>query len=207
MLGEHFARVQGAGVKIQRPWLLLTLILLSVGVALATRDAVRDVVVLPLAYLLWRLRALLAGVAQLVQWAVLVSALTLVMAWQLVPRLKRPSRSAPRARGTTGPVEEAAIGVLNARSGHYFRWQLAHRLGVAARRLAEISAGDAAGPPSSPVSEYLAAGVDHSFVEFSSRPHSFSRRTRTALDIDPGDVLAYLEAQCLPEGAAIAEHR
>jgi hypothetical protein len=91
-------------MKTARPWLLVTGALMTAVLAYLARDVVHDFLILPLAYAAWQLRQLLAGVAQLVQWAVLVIAMGLVMAWQLIPRFGPGGQRRPRLLARHCPV-------------------------------------------------------------------------------------------------------
>jgi hypothetical protein len=68
---------------------------LSVTLALAARDLVHQLVVLPLSYVIWQVGVLLAAVPALAWWAVLVVLAALVVGRELVPEIRR---SAGRVR-------------------------------------------------------------------------------------------------------------
>jgi len=193
-------------MKTSRYVLLIASVLLSAALAFVARDLVRDLIVVPLSFLIWQLGELLKGVAQLVQWGILVVALALVLAWQLVPELKRPSRKTSGGRMAGGEVETMALGLLRAHASNYFKWQLAHRLGRVSRRLDELAGRNHDGAaPSTSVLEFLAAGLNHSFVDFPSRRHMFDRPTATPLDADPDQVITYLESRWFMNGKNHAE--
>lgn len=188
-------------MKIPRPWMLIASVLLSAAMALVARDLVRDFLILPLAYFIWQLRGLLGSVAQLVQWGILVVILALVMAWQLVPDPKRRPRELSAAHRAVGPAETLALAILRARSSNYFKWQLAHRLGCLSRRSEELAGRNSdTAAPGPHIAGYLAAGLMHSFVDFPSRRHVLGRPTGTPLDVDPGEVVVFLESQSLMNG-------
>ena len=115
-------------MKPGRLWLLIAAVLSAAALAYLGRDVVHDLVVVPVAYLLWQLSGLMAGVAQLVQWGILVVVMALVMAWQLVPRLAPRGHRVVGRTPREGPVHATAVSLWRGRSSNYFRWQLAHRL-------------------------------------------------------------------------------
>lgn len=191
------------------PWKLLILLgIIAAVMAYGARDAVQNLIVLPLAYLLWQLRGLLAGVAQLIQWGIVVMLMVLVMAWQLVPRLapRRQTMATPGAR--EGNVHATALCLVRARSSNYFRWQLAHRLGRVAGQLGGSSGVDpkaASLPPS--IARYLDAGLNHSFVDYAARRVSFTPRPASPMNLDPEEVVRYLELHCSQGGDLDADSR
>jgi hypothetical protein len=180
---------------------MIASLLLAAGLAFGVRDIIYDLIVVPLSYLIWQIGGLLRSVAQLVQWGILVIVLSLVLVWQLIPELKRPTRRGSKVLLTAGQIETMALGLLKARSSNYFKWQLAHRLGRVSRRLDEHTGrSHDAGTPSPSVMEYLAAGLNLSFVDFPARRHLFHHPVATALDTDPVEVIGYLEAQWFLNG-------
>ncbi len=188
-------------MKRARPWLLFTAAISAGVLAYLARDTVRDLVLLPLAYLLWQLRGLLAGVAQLVQWAVLVAGMALIMAWQLVPKIAARGRRAARGSARNGAVHATAVSLWRARTSKYFRWQVAQRLGKAASQLADRS-GSRNEPPDrdASIAEYLDAGVNHSFVEYSVAHLPFAAPSASPLDLAPQEVVEYLESHLTQGG-------
>jgi hypothetical protein len=200
--------LSGGSVKRARPWILVAGALLTAILAYLAREAVHDFIVLPLAYGVWQLRGLLAGVAQLVQWGLLVVAMGLVMAWQLIPRLAPPSGRTPRRPASVGPVSATAIALVRARSSNYFRWQLAHRLGRAARTLGDVpSRSLQVGNASAAIADYLDAGLNRSFVDYASPKSLFGRPEKGPLGIDPEEVVQYLESHLTPGGGSHVESR
>ena len=180
----------------RRLLLLIASIALSAALAIALRNAVHDFLVVPLAYVAWQIAVLMGAVPEFARWLVLVVALGLLLAWQLVPDLRPASRLPARPREGMGPVETAATWLLRARASNYFKWQLAHRLGRVSRRLDELRGrknGSAAA--SAAVVDYLAAGLDHSFADFPGPRGPFAYPSATPLDLDPAKVIEYLESQ------------
>jgi hypothetical protein len=190
-----------------RLWLLFTSILSAAVVAYLARDVVQNMIVVPLAYALWQLRGLLAGVAQLVQWVILIVVVALVMAWQLVPRLAPRSGRIATVPLREGPVNATAVSLSRARSSNYFRWQLAHRLGRAASQLGGIPVGDArAADVSYSIAAYLDAGLNHSFVDYAAPRLRFTRQVASPLHLDPEDVVHFLESHVMEAGGIHADN-
>lgn len=183
-------------MKIPR-WILYPGILLaSLFLAFLVRDLARDVLIIPLAYLAWQVGLLYTALPQLVKWAVAVLVLCIIVIWQLIPDF-HPSdtRSTPRAV-PPGQVETLALWLHRARSSNYFKWQLANRLGRLAGRLEDLAGRRGQRRPrAASVEEYLAAGVERSFVDFPVPRHRFQHRLPTPLDLPPLDAIEYIESQ------------
>ena len=140
------------------------------------RDVVYDVVIIPLAYLLWLAKYYYSAIPQLVLWSVLLSLLFLAVLWTMIPEGRPSSRMEPRRPPPDGPVEALAVWLVKARKGNYFKWQLANRLGKIARRLSEGSAALQQLPSGGEaVDEYLDAGLNYSFVDFPTPRTPFER--------------------------------
>jgi hypothetical protein len=172
------------------------LVAASLLLAFVVRDLARDVLITPVAYLLWEARTIYFAVPQLMKWFILVLLLCVAVLWQLVPEIKRSDLGPLPAYPVHGQVESLAGWIAQARRGNYFKWQLANRLGRISQRLGELSGGrngDLA--PASEVQAYLSAGINDSFVDFPNPRRLFHHGRRTALDTDPTRVVDYLESQ------------
>jgi hypothetical protein len=168
----------------------------SLLLAFLLRDVVYQLVIVPLAYLLWLLQLYYALIPQWVLWSLLLVLLFLVVLWNLLPESRPSARTKSRHGQLKGGVEELALWIRKARRGNYFKWQLANRLGKIARRLNDMSGPRGRQPSSSEaVEKYLDAGLNHSFVDFLGPRSPFERPPRTPLDIDPKGVADYLESQ------------
>jgi len=191
----------------RRLLMLAASVVLSVALAFAVRDVVYQVVVLPLSYVIWQLGVMFGAIPELIRWIALVVIFGLVLAWQLVPDLKPASRRPGARRSARGQVDLLALWLLRSRSSNYFKWQLAHRLGRVSQSLDGLAGRDSvASPPGPGVAEYLAAGLNNSFVDFPTRRHLLARSRTTALDVDPGAVVDYLESQTLVDRGNHAEN-
>jgi hypothetical protein len=178
-------------------WLaLLGIGAFSVLLAFLLRDVVYDVVIIPLAYLLWLGKYYYSAIPQLVLWSVLLSLLFLAVLWNMIPDGRPFSRKEPRRPPPEGQVEALSVWLVKSRKGNYFKWQLANRLGRIARRLTEGSAALQRLPSGGEaVDKYLDAGLNYSFVDFPTPRNPFERVARTPLDLDPRVVADYLESQ------------
>lgn len=185
-------------MKFTRLSLLVFSIVLSAFLAFAARDLVYVTLVLPFSYIAWQLGVLFRAVPQLVWWTAVVVIIALILGWQLVPEIKPAARGGVRSPPTIGAVEVVAQWLRRSRRSTYFKWQLAHRLGRVSRKLIELGRrGSDAGPPSAAVEAYIVAGMNKSFVDFPAPRNPLARPKVTALDVDPREVVDYLESQSL----------
>ncbi len=174
--------------------LLLGILVVSAVLGYALRDLVYQLVVVPIAYLLWLLYFYYSAIPQWAIWILLVSVLLIAVLWSLVPEAPRRRRG-PRVRTRAqGDVEALAVWIRKSRRGNYFKWQLANRIGRIARRIGDLS-GSRGRPPSADeaVERYLDAGLNYSFVDFPTARGRFTRAPQTPLDVDPQRVADYLE--------------
>jgi hypothetical protein len=179
-----------------RSSLLLGIIFVSALLGYFLRDVVYQLVVVPLAYLLWLLNFYYSAIPQWVLWTILLAVLFLMVLWSLLPEARGSARKEFVRRQPEGQVEALAVWITKSRQGNYFKWQLANRLGRIARRLNDI-AGPRGRLPSEEeaVEKYIDAGLNYSFVDFPSPRKLFERAPHTPLDLDPGRVADYLESQ------------
>ncbi|HTP00490.1 MAG TPA: hypothetical protein VMJ64_03890 [Anaerolineales bacterium] len=175
---------------------LLVLVVGSLLLAYLLRDLIFQLIVVPLAYLLWLLQIYYSLIPQWLLWTFLVVGLLLVVLWNLLPEIT-PSRPRDTKRPQPkGEVEALAAWISNSRRGNYFKWQLANRFGRIARGL-DAASGPVGRQLSSEeaVEKYLDAGMNYSFVDFLVPGSRFMRPPRTALDTDIRRVADYLESQ------------
>lgn len=183
-------------MKTPRPLLIAVSVVLSGVLAFAARDLAYRMVVLPVAYAGWQLGLLFRAVPQLVWWTALVVMIALVLGWHLVPEVKPALKAGRHSSSTMGEVAVVARWLQNSRHSTYFKWQLAHRLGRISQRLLEIGGQESLSrTPDARVEAYLAAGIKNSFVDFPARRPILRGRKVTALDVDAGEVVEYLESQ------------
>jgi hypothetical protein len=179
-----------------RTLLAIAALLSSLALAVHIRDVFHDLIVVLLSNILWQLWLFDRAIPELPKWIVLVTLLGLVMVWQLIPAIGPSPPNRRASPQSSGQVESLAVWMARARGSNYFKWQVANRLARVSRKLDELAGRPPdAGPASDVVASYLAAGTDHSFVDFPAPRRSFQRRIDTPLDADPAEVVAYLESQ------------
>ena len=183
-------------MKLPRWPLIAGLLVASALLGYWLRDLIYQLVVVPIAYLLWLLNFYYSAIPQWILWSILLAALFVAVLWSLLPEGRSSSRRAPVRPRPEGEVEALAVWLGKAREGNYFKWQLANRMGHIARRLDEMAGSRGRLPAEDEaVEKYLDAGLNYSFVDFPSPRSPLERAARTPLDLDPGRAADYLESQ------------
>lgn len=178
-------------------WVLLAgIVAVSAVLSFMLRDVAYQAIVVPFAYVLWIAGIYYAVIPQFLKWVILLTALCLAVAWNLIPEWRSSPRKARQQARDKGQVESLARWIHRARASNYFKWQLANRLArVGPSPVGTRAGGDALLARSEAVDRYLASGLNNSFVEFPNPRNRFQARIPTPLDIDPTQVVEYLESQ------------
>lgn len=185
-------------------------IVIAALLAFPLRGVVNQLILVPLAYLLWLLKLLYLSMSQAIWWFLAVFVVLLILGQSLLPDIKPIKKLIPLAKHERGNVEALAIALDKSKKGIYFKWLIANRLG----RLAyEILLQREHGKPRSvfapltsegweatpEIQQYLERGLHGSFADFpNSRWGSFAKPEKTPLDHDVADVVEFLEARVKP---------
>lgn len=201
-----------------RRWLAVTGVLIGAGLlAFPLRGAVNQLIVVPLAYLLYALQLLYLSLPQLIWWMVVVALVLIVLGGSLLIETKLPRRSMAPERIERGRVESLAAAVRKSRRGTYFKWLVANALGrLAYQILVQRDHGkprsvfaplEADGwDPSPEVQAYLEKGLHGSFTDLPSRGLiNLAPTEKTELDHDLADVIGFLESKV--EGDSFPQSR
>ena len=174
--------------------LVLGILAISAVLGYVLRDLIYQLVVVPLAYLVWLLSFYYSAIPQWIIWTLLLVILLVGVMWSLLPSAPVRGRREVLRRASEGEVEALVIWMNKARHGNYFKWQLANRMGRIVRRLGDLSGGRVASPSDEAVEKYLDAGLNYSFVDFPTPRNRFAPAAKTPLDADPKRVVEYLES-------------
>jgi hypothetical protein len=189
---------------IRRSFLLVGALLLAMLIAFMLRDVVERTIIAPLAYLWWILRLYYSAFPQYILWIVLI----LISAFSAISSL------IPGARNGKGPrsnpiITQGQIAGLadwlnkSRRGGIYYKWLVANRLGKNAREILAQRDGQAVSKkfgrldgrdwnPPQDIESYLEAGLNGSFADY-PQPRRWTKAQPTPLDVDPQQVIYYLE--------------
>ncbi|MCB0167373.1 MAG: hypothetical protein KDI79_24300 [Anaerolineae bacterium] len=184
-------------------WLALVA---SVGLLLtpAFRVFVREVVVIPLLYLLWIGRFVLSAVPHSALWGCYVAVLLLLMSVSLLSRKPKKPRTRPPNAAIEGRVAGLAHLVHQAEHDDYFKWRLAQQLQKLSvdtiayhtgQSIPEIRRQLQQGRLDLPaeLQAYFEAGLKPLGSLAVPRKRFLTNRPATALDLEPATVVRFLE--------------
>jgi len=175
--------------------------------AFPLRGVADQLILLPLAYLLWLLSLLYISVDQHIWWVGVGVVLFFALAFSLLSEIKIRPRAFKSQREERGNVEALARALEKSRKGIYFKWLVANRLGKLAYQI--LSQRDHGKPRSvfaplmgdgwnanPQVQQYLEKGLQGSFSEYpNSSLNFFATPEKTPLDHDVQEVIEFLESQ------------
>jgi len=191
-----------------RRWLAVIGVIVGAGLLMfPLRGVVHQLVVVPLAYLLWALGILYLSLPQVLWWIGVVLIVLFMLGKSLLPDVKFIRKPAPVVRQERGDVESLAAAMQKSNKGIYFKWLVANRLGRLAQQILvqrghgkprspfEPLAGD--GWESAPdVQAYLEKGLHGSFAEFpNSHWNTIAPPAKTSLDHNVDQVVEFLESK------------
>ena len=197
----------GGVMAKKRTFLLALIAIAAVLLAFPLRQAVEDIIIHPMQYLIWGAGILYRSIPQFWIWVVMSAVIFFILLMpfldDLPPIPKRHRKESP----VKGPIESMAESLKKADRGIYFRWTVANRIGKITRdwiayreRLDKRwQANDLArleGQVSSEVYQYLDAGLNGSFADYPRPRLPFIQKQKTTpLDLDPNRVLDTLERE------------
>lgn len=189
---------------IRRNITLVIVFLLTLTIAFFLRDVVERTIITPLFYLWWVLKLYYFSIPQYVLWIILILATFFSAASSLIPEMKVGKPIKPDPVIIHGQVADLANWLIKSRRGGiYYKWLLANRLGKTAREILAQRDGYAVSKkfgrlngrdwyPPQEIEVYLETGLNGSFAEF-PQPRRWENPPPTPLDIDPQQVINYLE--------------
>ena len=191
----------------RRRVLLALLFLSALILAYLLHDLVERAIIVPLVYLWWLMRLYYSILPQFILWMLLILAALISAAISLAPRFSTQGVSMPEAKPAPGQIENL-VGWLekSQRSGSYYKWLVANRLGRTAREILAQREGQSIGKkfgrlagrdwdPPQKIDDYLDSGLNGSFGDFPRLAWSLHGRPRknTPLDVDAREVIEFLE--------------
>ena len=189
---------------IRRRWLVgLGVIIIATLLAFPLHGVVHQLIVVPLAYLLWLLDLVYLSLNQSVWWAGIVLIVLFMLIQSMLPVNQAVKTSVMYNRSKRGNVEALAASIQKSNKGIYFKWLVANRLGKLAFQILSLQEH---GKPRSvfapltaegwdsttDVQQYLEKGLHGSFAEFPNA-RWFAQPKKTPLDQDVNEVVEFLE--------------
>lgn len=186
---------------ISNLWWLLPLLALM---AFIMQGVIQSLVVMPFAYLFFRLKLYYRSIPEPISWAVVTSIVGIFALGSLTGGFRRRHARIKPIPPQKGPVETLAQWMNNTRKSNYFKWAVANRLGKLA--LTYLHGDDPKGSrklegngrgwnPSKSVQTYLQAGLERPFIEYSRKRFAVIKEKTPFDDVPVSDVVDYLESQ------------
>ena len=191
----------------QRWFAVAGVIVIAALLAFPLREVVNQLILVPVAYLLWLLKLLYLSMNQAIWWLVAVFVVLVILGQSLWPELKSVKKLTPLTRHERGNVETLALALDKSKKGIYFKWLIANRLGRLAYAIllqrehgkprsvfAPLTSEGWQATPE--VQQYLEKGLHGSFADFpNTHWNSFAPPEKTALDHNVAEVVEFLEAR------------
>ena len=188
----------------RKPVLIFLFSLFCLTAAFVFRKTIHEIVIVPLAYLWWLITLYYHVVPQAAIWIILIFVILFTAVRGLLMEIPIGKPVKLIKKNSSGPVEALSLLFQKRNQGNYYKWSIAHRLGRAARELLDQREGrqikqkytrliGRGWNPPQEVAAYLESGVNGSFADYPKRSWSGSRHT--PLDINPQEVIEYLESE------------
>lgn len=191
-----------------RRWLLVAAVLIVAGIlAFLLRETIYTMVVIPAAFVAWKLNLLYRSLPQGIWWWLVVFVVLFMLAFSLVPHATFRRTTAAKAKPHLGQVESLAVWLRKAEHGIYFKWLIANRLGkLSYQILVHRESGRPRSvfapllgtdwEPAKELQTYLETGLHGSFADFPNTKRLFApQQPRTPLDHDVAEAVEFLESQ------------
>jgi hypothetical protein len=193
----------------RRPLAIFGIVVIAALLAFPLREAVHQIVIVPVAYLVWLLYLLYLSVSQGVWWLLAAVVALFVIGRSLLPEFESGRKIITYKKAGRGSVEALAGALARRDRGIYFKWLVANRLGKLAHQIltqheqgkprsafAPLTTVGWDAPPE--VQEYLEKGLRGSFAEFPAASwRAFAAPAKTPLDQDVRQVIEFLESKSL----------
>ena len=180
------------------------LVVIAALLAFPLRGVVTELLLLPIAYLLWWLNIRYLSIDQSIWWIVSIGLTLLILVRSLWPDLESKVKLLRRERRGRGSVETLARALDKSGRGIYFKWVVANRLGKLAHQILSLRehgkprsvfaplVGNGWNPPGE-IQGYLEKGLYGSFADFpNSNWNYFIPPQKTLLDHDLEEVVGFL---------------
>jgi hypothetical protein len=188
----------------RKPLFIFLFALVCLIAAFVFRRTIYQIVILPLAYIWWWLTLYYRLLPQAAIWIVLIFIILFTTMRGLLLEVPWGWSRPLKKKKSQGPIESLAVLIQKSSEGNYYKWTIANRLGRAARELLDQREGSQGRKKimrfsernwdaPQEVSAYLEAGLNGTFADYPKR--SWSRSPRTPLDLDPQQVIEYLESE------------
>lgn len=192
--------------RTQRWLIMLGMLILVALIAFPLRTTIYETVIIPLAFIGWELGLLYRSLPQVIWWWLIVAVVLFMLTFSLLPKFQPSRKDESKSKPKHGQVEDLAIWLGRAKSGVYFKWLIANRLGKLAYQI--LLHRESGRPrsvfapllgvdwePSKKLQSYLETGLHGSFSDFPTPRRPLIAPPKTPLDFEVGDAVEFLESQ------------
>jgi hypothetical protein len=193
-------------MKIYRTLAMIGILIIAILLAFPLRGAVYEVIIIPLAFVLWALGLAYHSVPQALWWIGVLLIVLVILSRSLASPSRTRARMPLKTKPIVGKVESLSVWMKKSERGTYFKWLVANRLGkIAYAILSQRETGKQRSffdpltgsdwNPNVDVHSYLEAGLHGSFTNYPRSNKLFSRSAPTPLDLDVKEAVEFLESQ------------
>jgi hypothetical protein len=191
---------------MRRALIMGAIVVIAAILAFPMRETIFNAVVIPVAFIGWQLGLIYHAMPQIAWWWVIIVIIFFTLVYSAMPSLKPVRREEFKRPPRHGPVEDLAVWLGRTKSGVYFKWLVANRLGKLAYQI--LVHRESGRPrtvfqplvgedwqPSHELREYLETGLHGSFSDFPSSKSPLAVQPKTPLDYDVRNAVEFLETQ------------
>jgi len=198
---------------------VIGVVVIAALLAFPLRGIVYQIIVVPLAYLLWLLGLLYRALPQALWWVAVTLLVLFLLGKSLLIEIKPPKRPVPVSTINRGKVESLAVAMQKSDRGIYFKWLVANRLGRLAHQILILRENGKersvfaplvgeGWEPSTGLRQYLEKGLHGSFADFPNTGIRYlARPQKTSLDYNVTEVIEFLESQIESKGKPSSHER
>jgi hypothetical protein len=191
---------------MRRALIVTGILALSALLAFPLRTVVYDVVVIPVAFILWLLGLIYHSLPQYLWWIVVILLVLYIFGKGVFQEVEFPKRRDLPPIRPQGNVEQLAGWITKSEKGVYNRWLVANRLGKLAFQILVLRESGKQrsvfepldGPDwnaSPALTGYLHSGLQGSFADYPSQNNPFLPHVKTAIDHDVSEAVEFLESK------------
>ena len=193
--------------RVQRGLVLAGIITIAALLAFPLRETIYEIIVIPVAYIVWNLDLMYRSFSQGTWWWVIISIVLIILVFSLIPQPRLHRSGGQKGNPSPGQVEGLAIWLRKADKGIYFKWLVANRLGKLAYQI--LLHRESGRPrtvftpllgvdwePGKELQQYLETGLHGSFADYPNTSRlSASQPKPTPLDFKVAEAVGFLESQ------------
>jgi hypothetical protein len=193
-------------LRLRRSLILAGIVIIAAILAFPMRQTIYNAVVIPAAFIAWQFGLMYRSLPQIAWWWLIVVFIFLLLVYSAMPPMRPARKEVPKPQPRHGQVEDLAVWLARTKSGVYFKWLVANRLGKLAYQI--LVHRESGRPrtvfqplvgedwhPSRDLQEYLETGLHGSFSDFSSPKYPLAVQPKTPLDFEVRNAIEFLESQ------------